>query len=129
MPPIMVTGDPLICYCGKATKIYDSLFRRNFCSDECSDALRLFLGGTDKTIEIMKEVRAGDFKITGPVLTLWDQKKALKIDEIDKKVQTQQVLEHNRVTLRKLGIDEKTIDAMLEAQLKAAAGIKEPIKS
>lgn len=122
MPPIMVTGDPLICYCGKATKIYDSLFRRNFCSDECSDALRLFLGGTDKTIEIMREVRAGDFKINGPVVTLGEvlqahqARKTITIDKIDAQIQAQQALEKDRKELRKLGLDEKTIEAMLLAK-------------
>lgn len=126
MPVIMVTGDPLICYCGKATKIYDSLFRRNFCSDECSTALRLFLGGTDKTAEIMKEVRAGDFNIKGSVVTLvdtlanFDLKKAVSVDKIDAQITQQQAEDKDRKSLRKLGLDEKTIDAMLLAKAKGA---------
>lgn len=118
----MVTDNPLICYCGKATRIYDSLFRRNFCSDECSTALRLFLGGTDKTIEIMKEIRAGDFKIRGPVVTFSDTLKAHqamkvdRIDAIDAQVRAKLIEDKQRSELIKIGLPTHTIDAILAAQ-------------
>lgn len=113
-------NDPLICYCGKATKIYDSLFRRNFCSDNCSTNLRLFLGGTDKTTEIMKEIEAGDFKIKGSVVTLHETlakhhaAKVISIDKIDAQIQQQQEIEKYRTNLKKLGFADERINAMLE---------------
>lgn len=121
MPAITVTDDPLICYCGKSTRVYDSLFRRNFCSDECSQALMRFLGGSDKSVEIMREIRAGDFSIKGSTVTLnrtlqkHQMSKAASIDKIDAQIQIQQRLELQRKELKKLGIDDKTVEAMLEA--------------
>lgn len=111
----LVIDDPLRCYCGKPTKIYDSLFRRNFCSDECSTALRIFLGGTDATVKIM-----GDFCIRGPVVTLHEtlarhqQSKATSIDKIDAEVQKQIEKDKKRAELKKIGIADNVIEAMLK---------------
>ena len=121
--------DPLKCYCGRATKIYDSLFRRNFCSDECSTALRLFLGGTDKSIEVMNEVkpvRSGDFQIRGGVVTLHhalaqhQQAKVGTIDAIDARISAEIACNqerNNRIkALKKIGLADSVIDAMLKAE-------------
>jgi hypothetical protein len=128
--PITEPLDPLKCYCGKATRIYDSLFKRNFCSDECSTSLRLFLGGTDRSIEIVNEVKAGDFRIRGPVVTLdsvgytnpalarHQEAKATVIDKIDAQVQAQLDEAKERASLKKIGLPEAVIEAMLQAKRK-----------
>lgn len=118
--------DPLICYCGKPTKIYDSLFRRNFCEGECAENFRIFLGGTDKVIEINREIIAGDFKIRGSTVQLSDtlQKhqvaKATVIDKIDAQVQAaldrEQARDKERAALKKIGLTDAVIDAMLKAR-------------
>ena len=127
MPPIMVTDNPLICYCGRATRIYDSLFGRNFCSDECSTALRLFLGGTDKAVAIMQEIRAskaGDFQIKGSVVTLHETlakhqiAKTSTIDKIDAQVQVQLERDKLRAEFKRKfpTMPDTVIEAMLNAK-------------
>jgi hypothetical protein len=108
-------SNPLKCYCGKPTKIYDSLFRRNFCSDECSTALRVYLGGTDATVKIM-----GEFRISGSVVTLHEtlakhqQSKIKSIDAIDAQVQKQIEKDKQRADLKKIGLADNVIEAMLK---------------
>lgn len=125
--PITEPHDPLKCYCGKPTKIYDSLFSRNFCSDECSTDLRLFLGGTDRVIDINTEIqatKAGDFQIRGGVVTLHETlqshqvAKASIIDKIDAQVAEQQAQDKQRRDLKKLGLNDAVIEAMLLAAKK-----------
>lgn len=114
--------NPLQCYCGKPTRIYDSLFKRNFCSDECSNDLMAFLGGCDKSIEVVKEIEAGDFKIRGTTVVLSDTlikyqvAKTASIDKIDAEVQRQLAEDKLRAGFRKLGMKEDVIDAMLKAK-------------
>ena len=119
--------DPLKCYCGRPTKIYDSLFRRNFCSDECSTDLRIFLGGTDQSIKIKKEineVKAGDFTIRGSVVTFGEtlqqhtKTKAASIDQIDAKIQSQLADAKIRDEMKRKfpNMPDSVIDAMIKAK-------------
>jgi hypothetical protein len=114
--------DPLICYCGKPTKVYDCLFRRNFCDGDCSENLRIFLGGTDKVVEINKAIIAGDFRISGSTVVLNEtlQKhqvaKASSIDKIDAQVQADLALDKERAALKKIGLNDTVIEAMLKAK-------------
>ena len=120
--------DPLKCYCGKPTKIYDSLFKRNFCSEECSNDLMHFLGGCDKSISICKEIRAGDFNIRGGVVTLHptlsehQERKSRTIDEIDAKIGEDLARDKERAEkrreLKRIGIADSVIEAMLNAGYK-----------
>jgi hypothetical protein len=116
-------SNPMICYCGKPTKVYDCLFRRNFCDGDCSENLRVFLGGTDKVIEINKAIIAGDFRISGSTVVLNEtlQKhqtvKASVIDKIDAQVQAE--LDKDKIKAemkRKLNLPDSVIEAMLKAK-------------
>lgn len=127
MPGIMVTDDPLICLCGKPTKVYDSLFKRNFCDGDCSAQLMRFLGGCDKSIAVMAAlpaaIKAGDFKIQGSVVTLGEtlqrhqEAKTSVIDKIDAQVDEQLKLEKLRKEFKKKfpQMPDAVIDAMVKA--------------
>lgn len=127
MPGIMVTDDPLICLCGKPTKVYDSLFKRNFCDGDCSAQLMRFLGGCDKSIAVMAAlpaaIKAGDFKIQGSVVTLGEtlqrhqEAKTSVIDKIDAQVDEQLKLEKLRKEFKKKfpQMPDSVIDAMIKA--------------
>ena len=116
--------NPLQCYCGKPTKIYDCLFKRNFCSEECSTDLMHFLGGCDKSISIAKEVRAGDFNIRGGVVTIHpslsqhQERKSRTIDEIDAQIGADltrdKARNEKRRELKKIGLSDNVIDEMLK---------------
>lgn len=132
MSAITVTDNPLVCYCGKSTRVYDSLFRRNFCSDECSQALMKFLGGSDKSVEIMKEIRAGDFSIKGSTVTLHEtlqahqRSKATSIDKIDAQIQADQKFKEIYRKVEKLDLDKAGVEAMLKIWKERDAKAKEP---
>ena len=127
MPGIMVTDDPLICLCGKPTKVYDSLFKRNFCDGDCSAQLMRFLGGCDKSVAVMAAlpaaIKAGDFKIQGSVVTLGEtlrrhqEAKTSVIDKIDAQVDEQLKLEKLRKEFKKKfpQMPDAVIDAMVKA--------------
>lgn len=110
--------DPLKCYCGRQTYIYDCVFKRNFCSNECAESLVIFLGGYPK----VREILAGDFRIQGSTVVLSDTlikhqtAKIASIDRIDAQIRAQTVQDKEREALRKIGLPEATIEAMLKAK-------------
>lgn len=127
MPGIMVTDDPLICLCGKPTKVYDSLFKRNFCDGDCSAQLMRFLGGCDKSVAVMAAlpaaIKAGDFKIQGSVVTLGEtlqrhqEAKTSVIDKIDAQISAG--LEKDKLFHEMKRKFPNMPDAVIEAMVKA----------
>lgn len=112
----------LICYCGKATTLYDGLFERNFCSSECATNLLHFFGSIEQAQSIVKKASiAGEFKIEGTIVTLLrDREKATNVMQriestVDKIVETSNAETEHRKKLKKMGLDDATIEAMLIA--------------
>jgi len=111
------------CYCGKDCNLYSGLFERNFCSEVCITNLTLFFGTIERIAKHVENVKIhGDFKISGGTVTLLQNETRAKnvIDRIDSEVDASikkiNENEAHRRKLRRLGFDDETIEAMLQAK-------------
>lgn len=116
-----------LCYCGRMPSFYDGFFESNFCSDDCVDRLRAFFAhspscGSRIKQKVRDAVEAGDFKIQGSVVTLLkDDAKASRVMQrieasVDKVVAALDQDAETRKKLKKMGLDDATIEAMIIAQ-------------
>jgi len=78
-----------------------------------------FLGGCDRSIATMQEVKAGDFTIKGRTVTLTPafsdhhEKKAAIIEQVDVQINAEIMEAKERASLKKIGLAPEVIEQML----------------